>query len=225
MDALQSTADSIVAEYATYEEYLDSQISARQLYYLEDENLARQLVEMGYKGGELKREEFEQRKKNAENIKSKKSTSSLPKVLVSIGKDLPDSSFLSALAEREEVVRSGKLAVSFVNCMWVTSQFQCIIFIRDKNKKGQEISGYIDYAHRLKTENFEPYFLKKKRLLPKSNDLSFYNWETQTPTSNPTSNFQIIAKNAGGLLFKSKRDRKIINVDPKVGRHAHVILR
>ncbi len=80
MDALQSTADSIVAEYATYEEYLDSQISAKDLYYLEDEDLARQLVELGYRGGELKREEFEQRKKNAENLKSKKSNYALPKV-------------------------------------------------------------------------------------------------------------------------------------------------
>lgn len=41
MDVIQSTADSIVAEFATYEEYLDSQISAKDLYYLEDEELAR----------------------------------------------------------------------------------------------------------------------------------------------------------------------------------------
>ena len=33
-----------------------------------------------------------------------------------------------------------------------------ILFIRDKNSKGQEISGYIDFAHRLKTE----VVLKKK---------------------------------------------------------------
>ena len=45
---------------------------------------------------------------------------------------------------------------------------------------------------------------------------SFYNWETQTSTSNPTPNYQVIAENASGLLFKNKRDRKILNVDPKV---------
>ena len=44
---------------------------------------------------------------------------------------------------------------------------------------------------------------------------SFYNWETQTSTSNPTPNYQVIAENASGLLFKNKRDRKILNVDPK----------
>jgi hypothetical protein len=76
---------------------------------------------------------------------------------------------------------------------------QTIIFIRDKNFKGQEISGYIDYAHRLKTEvtlqsaarereptaraqgeNFTAYFAGTKKLLPKPSDLSYYNWETQT---------------------------------------------
>eukprot|EP01119_Soliformovum_irregulare_P023369 TRINITY_DN8152_c0_g1_i1.p1 TRINITY_DN8152_c0_g1~~TRINITY_DN8152_c0_g1_i1.p1 ORF type:complete len:235 (-),score=64.71 TRINITY_DN8152_c0_g1_i1:726-1430(-) len=196
-----STVDSIVAEYDTYEDYLDSQITPKDLYFLEDEDLARRVVELGYRGGELRREEFEQRKKNAETLKSKKSNNSLPKVLASSGKQFGDFPFLQALAEREELTRTGKLA--------------CIIFIRDKNKKGQEISGYIDYAHRLKTENFEPYFQRKKRLLPKPSDLSFYNWETQLPTYCPTSNFQIIAINSEGLMFKNKRDRKVINVDPK----------
>ena len=36
--------DGIVGEFSTYEDYLDSQISATDLYYLEDEDLARQLV-------------------------------------------------------------------------------------------------------------------------------------------------------------------------------------
>jgi len=48
---------------------------------------------------------------------------------------------------------------------------QTIIFIRDKNTRGQEISGFIDYAHRLKVEDFEVYFSGKKRLLPKPTDL------------------------------------------------------
>ena len=43
---------------------------------------------------------------------------------------------------------------------------------------------------------------------------SFYNWETHTATSNPTANYTVIAENQGGLLFKNKRDRKILNVDP-----------
>jgi hypothetical protein len=36
-------------KYDTYEQYLDSQISQMDLYYLEDQDLARQLVELGEK--------------------------------------------------------------------------------------------------------------------------------------------------------------------------------
>ncbi|VDN08727.1 unnamed protein product [Dibothriocephalus latus] len=107
---------------------------------------------------------------------------------------------LIALANREEANRNGKMST--------------IIFIRDKNQRNQEISGYIDYAHRLKTEDFAGYFLQKKRLLPRIGDLSYFNWETQNITANPTPNYAVITDNPGGILFKNKRDRKILNVDP-----------
>eukprot|EP00947_MAST-08B_sp_MAST-8B-sp1_P002598 g2598.t1 len=202
---LAGNADAL-DKFQTYEDYLDDQISTEDMFYLEDEDLARQLVELGYRGsGEtLKREEFEARKKAAREKNSKKQNA--PKVLASVNADLTNYPFLQALANREELVRAGKLT--------------SIIFIRDIKedvKQGikQEVSGYIDYAHRLKAENFEPYFERKKKLLPKPTDLSYFNWETQTSTSNSTPNFQVIADNEAGLLFKNKRDRKVINVDPK----------
>lgn len=77
------------------------------------------------------------------------------------------------------------------------------------------MSGYIDFAARLKQEDFEPYFDGKRKLLPRPSDLSYYNWESQTSTSNSSANFQVITDNETGLLFKNKRDRKVINVDPK----------
>ena len=70
-----------------------------------------------------------------------------------------------ALANREELVRNGKLT--------------SIIFIRTRNHKDQEISGYLDFAHRLKTEKFEAYFSGRRKLLPRPTDLSYYNWETR----------------------------------------------
>jgi hypothetical protein len=77
------------------------------------------------------------------------------------------------------------------------------------------VSGYIDYAHRLKTSDLEAVFERKKRFMPKPSDLSYYNWDTQFCASNSTPNFQVIADETG-LLFKCKRDRKIIRVEPKV---------
>ena len=46
MEADEDTVlrDGLVGEFATYEDYLDSQISSTDIYYLEDEDLARQLV-------------------------------------------------------------------------------------------------------------------------------------------------------------------------------------
>nr|XP_009504134.1 PREDICTED: uncharacterized protein C4orf22 homolog [Phalacrocorax carbo] len=90
-----------------------------------------------------------------------------------------------------------------------------IIFIRDRNSHCQEVSAYIDYAHRLTTDDFEVYFSGKKRLFPRNTDLSFYNWDRNVSTSNSSPNYEVIAENACGLLFKNRSDRKIINVDPK----------
>ena len=53
--------DNGLAEYEKYEDYLDDQLSDEDLFYLEDKELARQLIEMGYhgKGEILTREQFE----------------------------------------------------------------------------------------------------------------------------------------------------------------------
>lgn len=201
-DLHRDQGDMVTMEFETYEEYLDSQITETDLFYLENIDLARQLVELGYRGsGEiLKRWEFDARKLAIEKARQAKMRNT-PKQLASAGKILKDYPLLAELAEREQLVLDGKLT--------------CIVFIRDKNRKGQEVSGYIDYGHRLKTENFEPYFERKRRLMPRPSDLSFFNWETQTSTSNPTPNFQMIADNETGLLFKNKKDRKVIDVDPQ----------
>ncbi|XP_019321946.1 cilia- and flagella-associated protein 299 isoform X2 [Panthera pardus] len=194
-----TAVDNVVTQFNTYEDFLDSQITSVDLYYLEDEGLARQLVELGYRGtGEVvKREDFEARKAAIETARLAERTQK--KTLTSAGKDLQDN-FLKALAVREEDNHNGKT----------------VIFIRDKNSHGQEVSGYIDYAHRLKIEDFEVYFSGKRRLLPKPTDMSFYNWDSHIAVWNSTPNYQVIADNLEGLLFKYKRDRKILNVDPKV---------
>ncbi|XP_027795647.3 cilia- and flagella-associated protein 299 isoform X1 [Marmota flaviventris] len=209
--------DNIVTQFNTYEDFLDSQITTVDLYYLEDESLARQLVELGYRGtGEIiKRADFEARKAAIEIARLAERTQK--KALTSAGKDLKDN-FLKALAVREEDNRNGKVSLNQQKldaAHTLKKQLASVIFIRDKNSHGQEVSGYIDYAHRLKTQDFEVYFNGKRRLLPRPTDLSFYNWDSHTAVCNSTPNYQVIADNPEGLLFKYKRDRKILNVDPK----------
>jgi len=197
--------DNSLDEFDTYEKYLDSHIREEDMYYLEDRDLARQLVELGYhaKNDILSREQFRQKKQAIEEAKknqNKDKTKSLAHTEVSNPELIKNDPFLRALAEREEQVLNGRLMT--------------IIFIRVIHKKN-EISGYIDLAHRLKTEDFRPYFERKKKLLPKPTDLSFYNWDTNLCVSNDSPNFKVDASSgAQGLLFRNKRDRKVINVDP-----------
>ncbi|KAM6266848.1 cilia- and flagella-associated protein 299 isoform 1-T1 [Spheniscus humboldti] len=140
--------------FRTYEQYLESQVTARDLHYLESEAVGRQLVELGFRGSGdvLRREEFEARAAAAAGL----AAAPPQKSLASVGKELKDN-FLRALAEREEANRTGKIS--------------SIIFIRDRNSHHQEVSAYIDYAHRLTTDNFEVYFSGKKRLFPRNTDL------------------------------------------------------
>jgi hypothetical protein len=46
----ESSSLDIVERFDTYENYLDSQLTPADMNYLEDEEMARQLVELGYRG-------------------------------------------------------------------------------------------------------------------------------------------------------------------------------
>eukprot|EP00037_Helgoeca_nana_P032908 m.415953 g.415953 ORF g.415953 m.415953 type:complete len:238 (-) comp29770_c0_seq1:220-933(-) len=198
-----SQLENLATEFASYEDFLNSQIAPIDLYYLEDEELARQLVELGLRGsGEVvKREEFDAKKVALEEARSIKREP--PKKLLSEDLDLEKHPFLKALAEREEANRDGKMTT--------------IIFIREKNQKGQEVSGYIDYAHRLKTDKtMEAVFMGKRRFMPQPTDLSFFNWETQQSKAASSPNYEVKTDTLPGIIFKNKRDRKLINPDPKM---------
>ena len=193
--------DAIVDSFATYEDYLDNQVTPVDMYYLENEQMARQLVELGYRGeGEiLRREEFDARKE-AMYVVSRSRANKKPKKLASAGKDLSKTPLLKALAQREEAVRTGKLAT--------------IIYVRDFNKKGHEISGYVDYAQRLRRTDFEAVFDGKKNIMPTVNDLSYFNWETMNSKVTSSENWIVLTDDERGVLFKHARDGKIVDVDP-----------
>ena len=83
-------------------------------------------------------------------------------------------------------------------------------------EKKKEISGYIDLAQRFQSEDFKPYFVGERLLLPKNGDLSYFNWKAQNPTVSDSRNFRVIANSKAGLLFRNKLDRKDIDVNPEL---------
>ena len=49
--------------------------------------------------------------------------------------------------------------------------------------------------------------------MPKSSDLSYYNWNTGKCFANDSPNFKVDAsKGLQGLCFRNKRDRKVIEI-------------
>ena len=113
--------DGSLEQYKDYEQYLDDHMLESDLYYLEDKELVRQLIELGYhgKGEILTREQFQTRKQSMEEAIRNKNANQA-KSLAQAGCKFDDSPFLTALAEREERVRNGRLTT--------------IIFIREKRK-------------------------------------------------------------------------------------------
>jgi len=131
---------------------LDEFISQEDLMYLEKRELARDLLELGVNTKQeiLKREEFYEKKKAAEEFfKNRDKESKKELASRSVPRELYEKdAFLNYLADKEESVLNGRRLI--------------IIFLRYMGK--HEISGYIDLADRLKNEDFKPYFEGKKLL-------------------------------------------------------------
>ncbi|CAF0861267.1 unnamed protein product [Rotaria sordida] len=199
IDDDQNAMTDFVTEFTTYEAFLDSQISEIDQNYLQDSDIAREFVELGYRGigHAISRKDFQERKNRAEFILQSRRQGPIRIISDSLTIIEP---FAKELALREEANRTTRLLT--------------IIFIRNRNNIGHEISAYIDYAYRLKFEDFTQFFIGQNKLIPLTTDLSFYNWDTHMCTSNDTNNFHLLS-DVNGIQFRCEHDRKIVYVDPE----------
>lgn len=53
------------------------------------------------------------------------------------------------------------------------------------------MSGYIDYGHRLAEGDMAAAFSGTEPLLPRPNDLSYFNWVTQSASTTASSTFEV----------------------------------
>ena len=189
-----------ISDIKTYADYLNKYVTKEDLMYLEDEELARKVKELyNTQKGEIRNEaDFNRKKKE---IFDEKNIEENEKEQLQFSQDMhyAKGSFLELLQERENDVRNG---IKFT-----------IIFIRYKDKKGRETSAYIDYRERLKEDEMEAVFKEGVPLMPKSTDLSYYNWNIQRINSLDSTFFRVDAGPKERLCFKNNTDRKVINVD------------
>ncbi|XP_077284438.1 cilia- and flagella-associated protein 299-like [Arctopsyche grandis] len=183
-----------VAAFETFEDYLDSYISMDDAKYLGVE-MARAILQLNFRQKVLSEKHFYAKK--SEYIRF--NVSSGLEILCCDKEILCKDQFLRELAARER----GNL----------TDTIQTIIFIICKSWKGHIISGYIDYAENLRRNDWSLIFTKKKKLWPKPFDLSYFDWNSNVVHYNSTKNFDVIMEKKG-LIFRSKIDESLINVDP-----------
>ncbi|CAH0554484.1 unnamed protein product [Brassicogethes aeneus] len=201
MQALSSTpqieADRRLLNFKDYEDYLDSLVTPMDKCYLRSTIVSRNIAELGYRssGLTLSREQF---KKRVAAVIMFLSPPYKPYELCSEGLKGGDP-IMTELALRERPNRVGILST--------------IIFLRMVTKTGREISGYIDYHHRLTTTDFKPFFKSGKKIYPKPTDLGFYHWGKKVLV-NDSLNYKALMDPSKGLIFQNRFDRKIIIVDP-----------
>ncbi|XP_015110939.1 cilia- and flagella-associated protein 299-like [Diachasma alloeum] len=191
--------DKHLLKFSTYEEYLDSLVTQVDLDYLRNTETARLIAELGYKstGETLDREAFHDRRNIVKDL------------LFPVWRPFTLDSELTnhrdpliiELSLRERANRLGTLST--------------IIFVKIITKSGFEVSGYIDFAHRLRRENWKPFFEGRRKLRPGKSDLSYYHWKTKKLILNGTDNYEPVMDVKKGILLKNLKDLKFVDLDPK----------
>lgn len=188
--------EKYLLKFQTYEDYLESLITPRDLYHLRSKSIARQIIELGYHTeGTLDRESFYEHVKLTERYLFLKKN---PFALCSKNIEIKDL-LLQELAAREQFSRRGEIFT--------------IIFIRHIGKDQSQISAFIDYTDRLKTEDWKPYFEGLAKITPKKSDLSYYDWKVGKSMYNESPNFKPMIDGKKGLVFESLRDSNLIRLD------------
>lgn len=194
----QTDGDKRLLDFQNYDEYLDSLVTPMDISYLKSSKTARQLAEFGYRctGETLSKKNFYRRLRIVRDILFPPHK---PYILASESVK-PHGKLMEELALRE---RSNRLGIILT-----------IVFIRRFTKMQFEESAYIDFADRLTSENWLPYFRGDKELAPHRRDLAYYHWRMGQTYLNQTCNFIPIVDPDRGLLFKTVHDRHLITVDP-----------
>jgi hypothetical protein len=191
----QILGDQELLTFSSYEDYLDSMIRARDIYHLRSKSMSRKIIELGYHTERtLSRYNFYKR---VQFVKRHLYLLQNPYDLCSKSVDLKDI-LLQELALREKANRIGELYT--------------IIFIRYIKDQSQ-ISAYIDYSYRLKTEDWLLYFNETEQIKPRKSDLSYYDWKYRIIILNESPNFKPIVDGKNGLVFQNKHDLKFVAVN------------
>ncbi|XP_075218685.1 cilia- and flagella-associated protein 299-like [Lycorma delicatula] len=185
-------ADRYLLAFKTYENYLNHILTPIDYYYLRSIRLTQQVAQLGYRyaGETLTKNAFEKRIAGAQELLHP----CRPQDRISGDLSKIKDPVLMALSLRERQNRIGKL--------------HTIIFIRVLTRLGSEISGYIDYAHRLRSGQWTPIFQGRKILKPNITDLGYYNWRTGYSQCNHSDNYKVLSSRPLSIVMSHINSKK-----------------
>lgn len=201
--------DYALLSYGTYEEYLDSLIRPQDNRYIRRKAFCRCIAELGYTARDfLTRSQFEEKRNSIyEQLNPVRKVHHLASAGCT-----PKDVILAELMQRERANR--------------THLLKTIIFLRKHTRNGKEISGYIDFADSLQRHalgnddaiDWHDVFAERKLLTVGPSDLCYYDWYSGRTMTNDTVNFKVVTKPGAGMVFVCRLDRRIILINPKIGR-------
>lgn len=200
MSNKKKNTDVIGVRFSSYDKYLDSLLTNTDIFHLEDMQLCRELLMANVLP-------------NRRNIPSLKT---FQKEKASVNEGTLQASQAVQIHELQTCDKlNGELINELIRRKLSVQQktLIVIIFIRAENDKGQEVSGYIDFAERLGNDDIMDILTRKKKLTPSTNDLSYYNWSTMTCVQNSSSGVMTITDKSPNLMFQCKHDSHIFNIN------------
>lgn len=181
----ETKKDEVVDHFNTYEDYLNMFVTEEDMLYLGEEEIARLIVELGYRSsGTLSREKFFQTKAELSAARSINNKQDVDEDQDGSNKqDVANENTDSLLSVIKDRFSSN-----------LDNSVHSIIFLGLVQENGVEISGFIDLAQRIKKENFLPYLTGQKRLKPRQGDLSFANLTKRKSRLCSSENWKVLSE-------------------------------
>ncbi|EDV30602.1 uncharacterized protein Dana_GF20603 [Drosophila ananassae] len=196
-------------DFNTYEDYVDSFITLKDVRYLSNIQVERNLIlnacGKNCLGGLLTRAQFEERRDKAMLLLK-------PRGLFGV------YHFSDFLNNNDKVLQQLALREKKL----IERQLSTVIYLQMRSQKGLEVSSFIDLEQSLRESRFKTavnitdwrgVFEGTKKLMPGKHHLSYFAWNRNRVQYNDSDNFRVVNEGAHSLLLKHVGDHKIICVN------------
>ena len=225
--------ETVIKKYKNYEDYLDSLIIEEDQRYLQDIEIARQIVKLGYRfrvkenillfskifyllrssGKTLSYDEFWQMKEELaisqgygfgrRKSKIESNEDEIESDRTETTVDLETSSLHSAVT-------------TFIQERYrhiVDNTINSVLFIIKKHDNGVEVSGHIDLNQRFADDpNFQKYLKGSRQINPQPGDLTYHHWTKGKTLLSNSDNWEILTE-SGKAEIRNKHSGDVVSMD------------